>query len=81
MKVLRFLFRATLALTWVLCGLLTLVFVFPVAGHKGRLALKRDWSGVLLSLCGVRVSYSGVPLREGPALWVINHARAAVFIA
>ena len=92
MNALRFLLRASLALTWVLCGLLTLVLVFPLVGHKGRLALKRDWSGVLLSLCGVRVSYSGEPLREGPALWVINHvswldifainhARAAVFIA
>lgn len=92
LNLLRFLLRAALALAWVLWGLLTLILIFPLAGHKSRLELKRSWSGVLLLLCGVRVSYSGEPLREGPALWVvnhvswldifaINHVRPTVFIA
>ena len=92
MNLLRFLLRATLALLWVLVGLSTLVLIFPLVGHKGRLEIKRSWSGSLLRLCGVRVSYTGVPLSEGPALWIVNHVswldifainqvRAAVFIA
>ncbi len=92
MRVFRFALRALLALSWVLIGLLTLVLIFPLAGQKVRLEFKRLWSGVLLILCGVRVSYSGEPLRHGPTLWVINHVswldifainhvRPAVFIA
>lgn len=92
MNLFRFVLRATLALLWVLVGLTTLMLIFPLAGHKGRLEIKRSWSGALLRLCGVRVSYSGAPLSEGPALWIVNHVswldifainqvRAAVFIA
>ncbi len=92
MNVLRFTVRATLALSWVLIGLLTLILVSPFVGQRARLEIKRRWSGVLLTLCGVEVSHSGLPISQGPALWVINHVswldifainhvRAAVFIA
>lgn len=92
MNVLRFFIRVTLALFWVLVGLLTLILISPVVGHRARLEIKRWWSGVLLKLCGVEVSHSGAPLSQGPVLWVINHVswldifavnhvRAAVFIA
>ena len=92
MKVLRFIFRATLALSWVLTGLLTLLLISPIVGQKARQEIKRWWSGVLLRFCGVEVSHSGQPLVKGPVLWVINHVswldifainhvRAAVFIA
>lgn len=92
MKALRFILRGTLALSWVLIGLLTLLLISPLVGHKARLEIKQRWSGALLRLCGVEVSYTGVPLSQGPALWVINHVswldifavnhvRAAVFIA
>ena len=92
MKVLRFICRATFALSWVLTGLVTLLLISPVVGQKARLEIKRRWSGVLLRLCGVGVSHSGKPLEQGPVLWVINHVswldifaithvRAAVFIA
>lgn len=92
MKVLRFTIRVTLALSWVLMGLSTLVLISPIVGHQARLEIKRRWSGVLLRLCGVRVSHTGAPLSQGPVLWVINHVswldifavnqvRAAVFIA
>jgi len=91
-KVIRFALRATLALSWVLLGLLTLALIFPLVNRLKRLEIKRRWSGVLLRLCGVQVSHSGTPLTEGPALWVINHVswldifainqvRSAVFIA
>ena len=92
MNVLRFTVRATLALSWVLIGLLTLILVSPFVGQRARLEINRRWSGVLLTLCGVEVSHSGLPISQGPALWVINHVswldifainhvRAAVFIA
>jgi len=80
------------ALSWVLIGLFTLALIFPLVKRSRRLEIKRRWSGVLLRICGVQVTHTGLPLTQGPALWVINHVswldifainqvRAAVFIA
>lgn len=58
---------------WVLLGLATIGAVFPWAGRAGRLAIKRHWSRVLLSLCGIRVTIQGKPVQQGPVLWAVNH--------
>jgi 1-acyl-sn-glycerol-3-phosphate acyltransferase len=91
-KALRFTARALLALIWVCFGLLVLVSLFPLLSRTRRLLIKQWWSGVLLRLCGIEVTHSGLPIESGPVLWVINHVswldifalnqvRAAVFIA
>ena len=58
---------------WVVNGLLVLGLVFPLSPLSVRLALKRQWSRVLLHLCGVRLKVSGEPAEQGAALWVMNH--------
>ena len=73
MKLLRFFVRASIALCWVLVGLLLIATTFVWIGLRGRLRTKQWWSKVLLRLCGIRVSQSGQPLLEGPVLWVVNH--------
>lgn len=89
---LRFLIRATLALVWVIAGLLHTLIVFPVLGLPGRLYSKKIWSVVLLWICGVRITQSGMPVTQGPVLFVVNHvswldifilncARATAFVA
>ena len=73
MRALRFLVRACLALVWVIAGLLHILLAFPLLGLQGRLYSKKCWSKVLLAICGVRVSQQGIPISEGPVLFVVNH--------
>lgn len=73
MNVLLFALRAPVVSLWVLCGLLTIGLVFPWVGRAGRLAIKKQWSRVLLRLCGVRASIEGEPVRTGAVLWAVNH--------
>lgn len=73
LTVLRFVVRALLALAWVLAGLLFMVCTFWFLGLRSRLDSKKYWSAVLLRICGIRVSYHGAPVRQGPVLWVVNH--------
>jgi 1-acyl-sn-glycerol-3-phosphate acyltransferase len=70
---LRFALRAPLAAAWVLFGLLTIALVYPWVGRAGRLAIKRQWSRVLLAVCGVQTSIEGTPVPTGPVLWAMNH--------
>lgn len=72
-KVIRFGLRAPLVALWVLCGLLTIGLIFVWVGQRGRLALKRHWSRVLLVLCGIRARMDGQPVSTGAVLWVVNH--------
>lgn len=73
MRLLLFALRAPLVALWVLCGLLTIGLVFVWVGHRGRLALKKHWSRVLLFLCGVRTLIDGQPVATGAVLWAVNH--------
>ena len=73
MRVLLFALRAPLVAAWVLCGLLTIGLVFVWVGHRGRLAIKRHWSRVLLALCGIRTLTEGQPVSSGAVLWAVNH--------
>jgi len=72
-RVLLFALRAPLVAAWVLCGLLTIGLVFVWVGHRGRLAIKRHWSRVLLALCGIRTLTEGQPVSSGAVLWAVNH--------
>jgi 1-acyl-sn-glycerol-3-phosphate acyltransferase len=89
---LRFLIRASLALVWVIAGLLHIGLAFPWLPLSGRLYSKKIWSVVLLRICGVSVTQSGTPVTQGPVLFVVNHvswldifilncARATAFVA
>lgn len=73
MNVVLFALRAPLVALWVLLGLTTIGLVFPLAGRRGRLAIKKHWSRGLLGLCGIRVRIQGEPIRTGPVLWAVNH--------
>lgn len=65
--------RASLAIVWVIVGLLTIACIFGWVGLAGRLWIKQHWSHVLVWICGVRVQSTGNPYRHGPVLWVVNH--------
>jgi 1-acyl-sn-glycerol-3-phosphate acyltransferase len=73
LNLVRFGVRALLLVVWVLFGLFLIGVFFPWVGLSGRLAIKRQWSRVLLGLCGLRVAVSGHPQATGPVLWVVNH--------
>ena len=65
--------RLPLLLLWVLGGLLTVMLIFPVVGASLRRKMIRDWSRVLLAICGVSIRLRGQPRREGAVLWAANH--------
>jgi 1-acyl-sn-glycerol-3-phosphate acyltransferase len=73
LNLVRFIARAPLVALWVLTGLLIIGFFFPWVGLKGRLWLKKTWSWILLSLCGLRVVIHGQAQTTGPVLWAVNH--------
>lgn len=73
MNIILFALRAPVVALWVICGLVIIGLLFIWVGHRGRLALKKYWSRVLLVLCGVRTRIHGEPVREGAVLWAVNH--------
>ena len=92
MHALRFLIRVSLALVWIIAGLLHITLIYPLIGSSARHYSKRFWSEVLLKICGVRVRQVGGAVLEGPVLFVVNHVswidifilnctRATAFIA
>lgn len=70
---LRFVLRFTLLVLWVILGLVSVLFIFPLAGSRLRIPVNRLWSRVLLVICGVRVTHRGTPRMHGPVMWVANH--------
>ena len=73
MKLLRFVFRVALVLPWILFGLFCVSLVYRFLNGRQRAALNRFWSGVLLRMCGVRMTIAGEPRLTGSVLWVANH--------
>lgn len=70
---LRIAVRLMLLLPWVVVGLLSVSLAYPVLSPARRAWMNRNWSRVLLAICGVRVSVSGDPALQGAVLFVANH--------
>jgi 1-acyl-sn-glycerol-3-phosphate acyltransferase len=68
-----FLVRITGVTVWLGLGLLCIMAIFPFASLSLRSRMNREWSRVLMMLCGVKIATRGVPRREGAVLWVANH--------
>ena len=92
MSVVWFTARMALLLPLLVVGLLCVAVVYPLLSVAGRCRLNRRWSRLLLAVCGIRVRTAGVPILEGPVLYVANHVswidifvmnsiRATAFIA
>lgn len=62
-----------MAIAWVLIGLLTIGLMFPFAGLKGRMWLKKQWSRALLWISGIDWRARGQPIQSGPVLFAVNH--------
>ncbi|HUH40665.1 MAG TPA: lysophospholipid acyltransferase family protein [Castellaniella sp.] len=73
MALILFPIRALMTAAWVVAGLLAELLLFRFLGHRGRQAVIRGWSRVLLVVCGVRVRLQGQPIRQDAVLWVANH--------
>jgi len=73
LNLLRFAGRAPFVLFWIACGLLAVALLYPWAGLAARAWMNRNWSRMLLVMCGVSARVQGRPLRDGPVLWVVNH--------
>jgi 1-acyl-sn-glycerol-3-phosphate acyltransferase len=73
LNVVLFLLRAVFVVIWMLLGLLLVLSIFRFFPSPYRLAINRQWSRVLMCLCGVRIRVLGEPRLQGPALWVANH--------
>lgn len=73
MNVLRFAWRVPWVVMLVLAGLVIIALLYPWIGRRARLAIKRQWSRLLLVLCGVRTEIVGQPVQAGAVLWVVNH--------
>jgi 1-acyl-sn-glycerol-3-phosphate acyltransferase len=94
-SLLRLAWRLPAVLIWILAGLLTLMLVYRFFSNQQRATIKKNWSGVLLMLCGLRthVIFSAhqqsVPRQALIALnhvswldiFVVNHVVPATFIA
>ena len=73
MNLLRFVLRLLGLVPWLLLGLLSVTFVFPLAGAGVRAWMMRHWSRVLLACCGVSVRTQGQAVLKGAVLTVANH--------
>lgn len=73
MKLFLFLFRSIFVWTWIFCGLIIELLVFPLVARHTRRKIVNLWSRGLMSLAGVKVQVIGKPLLDAPVLWVANH--------
>lgn len=73
MKLLRFVLRIIPLIVWALLGLLCVALCYPLMPATWRDAVTRQWSRVLLLLCGVKMRVVGKPGGTAAALWVANH--------
>ena len=79
MKALRIAWRAPLALTLLLSGLLIVTLVFPRLSYHRRDRVIASWSALLLRTCGIRLreypAAGATPLNQlqGGTLLLINH--------
>jgi 1-acyl-sn-glycerol-3-phosphate acyltransferase len=69
----RFAWRAPWVVLLVLAGLSIIALIYPWVGRRARLAIKRQWSRLLLAVCGIRTVVLGEPVRTGAVLWAVNH--------
>lgn len=73
MKALRAGCRSLRALLHALCGLATIVFIFPRVDAIARQAHVQDWARGMLRVLGIGLDVRGEPPAGGPMLLVSNH--------
>ncbi|MCU0765570.1 MAG: hypothetical protein MUF32_06155, partial [Burkholderiaceae bacterium] len=65
--------RILLLLTHVLAGIVIAAAVFPWQAQAGRNRIIRAWSRLLLTICGIRLRVTGLPLPPAIARTGIEH--------